>query len=110
VSPTRYTPPPPGVGNYIGRAGLLVEVAPNNYVEIILEIRHGDPDSGCDVEITNRSDDPVFVADLLEPIRMTTAYADIHLRGRVISREEAERPSWAGPPQGEIEARRELEA
>ena len=112
MSPKRYTPPPIGEVGFIGRAGLVVEVAPNQFYEFILEIRHGDPGSTCEITLESTLGDPVCVGEYLEPIRYIgprTTYADIHLRGRVISKEEAaQRPSWATGPQSEIEARREI--
>lgn len=107
----KYTPPPLGVLGFVGRAAVIVEVAPNAFVQFILEIRHGDPGDAATITV-DRDVEAVHSWDFLDPVRYVALgppRADIHLAGRVISREEADRPSWAGPA-GEIESRREIEA
>lgn len=104
-----YEPPPINVVHFIGRAGVVIEVAPNQFFQYILEIRHGDPGDRCEIAVERDGDLLVTGADLLEPSRYQTTTgwrADLHLTGRIISREEADRPSWA--PAAEIEARREI--
>lgn len=110
--PERWGPSPINLDPlFVGRAGVVIEVAPNQFMQFILEIRHGDDSAGgCDISL-NRNYETVHVAEHLSPMRAYEwTIADIRLRGRVISQEEAERPSWAQTAQGEIGARGELEA
>lgn len=113
MSGRRYVPPPLGLDPlFVGRAGVVIEVAPDQFYEFILEIRHGDPSDLAEVDLTWLSGEAVTTAEQLDPSSFVPSaiQGDIHLRGRVISKEEADRPSWASAPQGEIEARRELES
>lgn len=76
----------------------MVEMAPGQFMQIILEIDSRDPDDWCSVNLDTVFDDldlDVFGAP--EPVRVRPQHhrADIRLTGRVVAQEDAERPAWA---------------
>lgn len=105
----RYAPPPVGEVSHVGYAGVVVEVGPNQFVEIIMEVRLGDPADGFRVDV-ERKVETIFDGPLTPIYVPLDMRGEVLLRGRLISREELrERPAWATAPQPEIEARREIE-
>lgn len=111
MTPRTYRPPPLGVLDFAGRAGVVIEVTPGHFVEVILEIRHGDPDDLAQLNLGRAGYEAVYDAAWIDPMRWEARgplRADIHLIGRVISRQEADRPRWAQDAT-EIEARKAIE-
>jgi hypothetical protein len=101
-----YQAPPPG-GHYRRRAAVVIETAPGMFVQYILEMEL--PDDAARVEIDY--DEPELdLVDFGTPLRNLgrRPHATIELSGRVISLEEAQRPTWADAyvhdPAGQIEA------
>lgn len=82
-----------------GRAGGVIEIAPNRYVQYVLLGTHGE------IDIRSESEE---VSDWGMSIRMpTTREVHMVLTGTLSSKEEAERPAWATAQQ-EISGRREI--
>jgi hypothetical protein len=104
-----YRPPPVGELSFKGRAGVVIEVAPNQFVEILMEIRFGDPADAADFSV-EREVYPIYEDLLRVSYAPGITRGEVLLRGRVLSQEEAhERPRWANDAP-EIEARREIES
>lgn len=83
-----------------GRVGVIIEVAPNQFVQYVLKGVQGT----IDVELADP--EAISVSDLLSPIWATApSLVTMHLTGYLASREEAERPAWVAPePAGQLDA------
>jgi hypothetical protein len=110
TDPRSYRPPPINNSGTRRRVGVVAEMAPNQFVKIVLEV----DDSRFDHEAIfgmESGTQAVTFADYSQPLRYVASRettATIRLVGRVVSQEEADRPAWA-TTSPEIEARREIE-
>lgn len=86
-----------------GRVGVIIEVAPNRFYQYVLK------EVEADVRLARESE-PISAGEVLSPYLRGPMIVTMNLRGRLVSRDEAERPAWVPPePPAEIETRRALE-
>lgn len=101
----RWVPPGMGGSPFRGRAGLVIEVAPRQFMRYVLRGVTGD------MEITTDYED-VRHGEYLAPIRSVpiSRLVVVNLQGHLSGmEEEADRPTWVTDVAGELEARRALE-
>lgn len=91
--PAPFTGQPPGIGSEPRLYALLaVEIEPGYIAYYHLELDHFP--GACTIEMT-RDDDPIYIADQLEPLRyIHTApmHIDATISGTVVSQEQHYRP------------------
>lgn len=98
----RYTQPQFGESYFRGRAGVVIEVAPQRFVSYTMTATYGE------IDVTTETED-IRSRESLAPIHMPTS-REVHmvLTGQLGTMDDrAERPAWA-TAQGEIEARRAI--
>ncbi len=96
---------PPPQGMFRGRAGVVVEMAPNQFVSWRMRGSFGNVE-------TEREDHAVYSGVQMEPLFFVPGLTVVRfeMEGHLDDYEEAApRPRWATEPAGEIEARRALD-
>jgi len=86
-----------GEARFNGRVGMILEVAPNQFVQYVLK------ETECSIKMERE----VYAAwdGPFSPVVPGPTFVKMELFGRLVSKEEAERPVWVpAEPTAEIEA------